>query len=177
MACDTKCNTLRSRRTRLTTDLCRNLRPHRERTSTPSQAGALVGRQLRLIGCHQHASVQHDHNFAQRSGLAYQVDFKHGLLKRLTGNPGQTGNSAGGYAIAYDREGLNLTDSVFGANFGGTTDLSQFAGSPTGFPRGTLALEHCHRRRQICRRRSFARSYAAGHATEIGIIRISKTRM
>jgi hypothetical protein len=77
------------------------------------------------------------HNFAPTVGFTYQPNFKQGWLKRLTGSSGQT-VIRGGYAIAYDREGLNLTDQIFGGNFGGTTDLTQLAGSPTGFPRGTL---------------------------------------
>jgi hypothetical protein len=75
------------------------------------------------------------YNLAPTFGLAYQPNFKHGLMKRLTGEPGQT-VIRGGWSMAYDREGLNLTSSIVGANFGGTVDLSQFAG--TNFARGAL---------------------------------------
>jgi hypothetical protein len=75
------------------------------------------------------------HNLAPTFGFAYQPNFKHGLMRRLTGNAGQT-VLRGGWSMAYDREGLNLTSSIVGANFGGTRDLSQFAG--IDFPRGSL---------------------------------------
>jgi hypothetical protein len=78
------------------------------------------------------------HNFAPTFGFAYQPNFKHGILRRLAGNSGQT-VFRGGWAMAYDREGLNLTSSIVGTNFGGQRDLTQFAGDPVnGFPRGTL---------------------------------------
>jgi hypothetical protein len=75
------------------------------------------------------------HNLAPTFGFAWQPNFKHGLLRRLAGSSGQT-VFRGGWAMAFDREGLNLTSSIVGANFGGTLDLSQFAGS--AFPRGSL---------------------------------------
>jgi hypothetical protein len=76
-------------------------------------------------------------NLAPTFGFAYQPNFKHGMLRRLAGNSGQT-VLRGGWSMAFDREGLNLTDSIVGANFGGTVPLTQNAGSPTGFPRGSL---------------------------------------
>ncbi len=75
------------------------------------------------------------HNLAPTIGFAWQPNFKSGFMKRLTGNAGQT-VIRGGWSMAYDREGLNLTSSIVGANFGGQRDLSQFAG--TDFARGSL---------------------------------------
>lgn len=75
------------------------------------------------------------YNLAPTFGFAYQPNFKHGLLKKLAGNPGQT-VLRGGWSMAFDREGLNLTSSIVGTNFGGQRDLTQFAG--TDWPIGTL---------------------------------------
>ncbi|PYS86657.1 MAG: hypothetical protein DMF70_01865 [Acidobacteria bacterium] len=75
------------------------------------------------------------HNLAPTFGFAYQPNFKHGILRRLGGSSGQT-VLRGGWSMAFDREGLNLTSSIVGTNFGGQRDLTQFAG--TDFPRGTL---------------------------------------
>ena len=77
------------------------------------------------------------HNLGPTIGFAYQPDFKHGFLRRLTGDAGQT-VIRGGWSMAFSREGLNLTSSIVGTNFGGQIDLTQFAGATTGFPRGTL---------------------------------------
>jgi hypothetical protein len=75
------------------------------------------------------------HNLAPTFGFAYQPNFKHGFMRKLTGEAGQT-VIRGGWSMAFAREGLNLTSSIVGANFGGTRDLSQFAGSD--FARGSL---------------------------------------
>ncbi len=75
------------------------------------------------------------HNLAPTVGFAYQPNFKSGVLRTLFGSSGKT-VIRGGWAMAYDREGLNLTSSIVGTNFGGQIDLTQFAG--TQFPRGTL---------------------------------------
>lgn len=83
-------------------------------------------------GQHLYATA---HNLAPTFGFAYQPNFKHGILRRLAGNSGQT-VLRGGWAMAYDREGLNLTSSIVGSNFGGQRDLTQSAG--TNFPRGSL---------------------------------------
>ncbi len=72
------------------------------------------------------------HNLAPTFGFAYQPNFKHGFMRTLTGQPGQT-VIRGGWSMAFAREGLNLTSSIVGANFGGTRDLSQFAGSIISF--------------------------------------------
>ncbi len=77
------------------------------------------------------------HNLGPSFGFAYQPNFKTGFLRRLAGESGQT-VIRGGWSMAFDREGLNLTDSIVGANFGGRVSLTQIAGSPTGFARGTL---------------------------------------
>ena len=79
-------------------------------------------------------------NLAPTFGFAYQPNFKHGILRRLAGSSGQT-VFRGGWSMAYDREGLNLTSSIVGANFGGTRTLTQNAGNgidPFTFPRGSL---------------------------------------
>jgi hypothetical protein len=75
------------------------------------------------------------HNLAPTFGFAYQPNFKHGFLRTLTGEPGQT-VIRGGWSMAFAREGLNLTSSIVGANFGGTQTLTQNAGP--SFTRGTL---------------------------------------
>jgi len=75
------------------------------------------------------------HNLAPTFGFAYQPNFKSGFMHYLTGQAGQT-VIRGGWSMAFAREGLNLTSSIVGANFGGTRDLSQFAGSD--FARGSL---------------------------------------
>lgn len=80
------------------------------------------------------------HNLAPTIGFAYQPNFKQGFLRRLTGETGQT-VIRGGWSLAYAREGLNLTSSIVGANFGGTKALTQSAGNgidPNTFTRGTL---------------------------------------
>jgi len=80
------------------------------------------------------------HNLAPTFGFAYQPNFKHGILKKLAGNSGQT-VFRGGWSMAFDREGLNLTSSIVGANFGGTRTLTQNAGNgidPFTFVRGSL---------------------------------------
>jgi hypothetical protein len=75
------------------------------------------------------------HNLAPTFGFAYQPNFKNGILRRLAGNAGQT-VFRGGWSMAYDREGLNLTSSVVGTNFGSQRDLTQTAG--IDFARGSL---------------------------------------
>jgi len=75
------------------------------------------------------------HNLAPTIGFAYQPNFKTGFMRRITGSAGQT-VIRGGWSIAYDREGLNLTSSIVGANFGGTKTLTQNTG--TSFARCSL---------------------------------------
>ncbi len=76
-----------------------------------------------------------NHNWAPSFGFAYQPNFKNGFLHRLTGTAGQT-VIRGGWSMAFNREGMNLTDSIVGFNFGGTVDLTQVAGLQ--FARGSL---------------------------------------
>jgi len=75
------------------------------------------------------------HNWAPTVGFAYQPNFKTGFLKTVFGSSGKT-VIRGGWSMAFDREGLNLTSSIVGTNFGGQLDLTQFSGS--AFTRGTL---------------------------------------
>ncbi len=75
----------------------------------------------------QHFYNTDRNNFLPSVGFAWQPDFKNSLLRRIQGSPGQT-VIRGGYSIATTREGLNLTSSIVGANFGATTDASLFAG-------------------------------------------------
>lgn len=76
-----------------------------------------------------------NHNWAPSFGFAYQPDWKNSFLHKLTGAAGQT-VIRGGFSMAFNREGMNLTDSIVGANFGGTVDLTQVAGSQIA--RGSL---------------------------------------
>ncbi len=81
------------------------------------------------------------HNLAPTVGFAWQPSFKNSLMRRVFGGAGKT-VIRGGWSLAYDREGLNLTSSIVGANFGGVKDLTQVASSPPvaapNFARGTL---------------------------------------
>ncbi len=75
----------------------------------------------------QHFYTTDKNNFLPSVGFAYQPDFKSGFLKRLQGNPGQT-VIRGGYSIADLRNGLNLSSSIVGSNFGGTVDAARLTG-------------------------------------------------
>jgi hypothetical protein len=75
----------------------------------------------------QHLYNTDKNNFLPSVGFAWQPDFKNGFLRRLQGNAGQT-VIRGGYSIATTREGLNLSSSIVGANFGATQDASQITG-------------------------------------------------
>ncbi len=63
-------------------------------------------------------------NIAPSFGFAWSPDVKNGLLRKLTGEAGQT-VVRGGYSIAYNREGLNVFTSIYGANPGITIDASR----------------------------------------------------
>lgn len=79
-------------------------------------------------------------NFAPSIGVNYSPDFKGGLLGRAFGNTGQT-VLRGGYSIAYNRDGLNLTSSIVGANPGISTDAtrrSSTTGAINTFAPGSL---------------------------------------
>ncbi|MGH9842101.1 MAG: carboxypeptidase regulatory-like domain-containing protein [Blastocatellia bacterium] len=56
-------------------------------------------------------------NFAPSLGFAWSPRFENGLLKKLTGDGGQT-VLRGGYSIAYNREGLNVFTSIYASNPG-----------------------------------------------------------
>ena len=75
----------------------------------------------------QHLYNTDKNNFLPSVGFAYQPDFKHGFLRRLQGSSGQT-VIRGGYSIATLRDGLNLTSSIVGANFGALRDASFITG-------------------------------------------------
>ncbi len=98
--------------------------------------GASAGSATQFTGLPQGQHLyQTAHNLAPTFGFAYQPNFKHGILRRLAGNSGQT-VLRGGWSMAFDREGLNLTSSIVGTNFGGQLDLTQFSGFD--WPQGTL---------------------------------------
>jgi hypothetical protein len=63
-------------------------------------------------------------NFAPSFGFAWSPNFKNNLLRRMTGEGGQT-VLRGGYSVAYTREGLNVFTSIYGANPGITIDASR----------------------------------------------------
>jgi hypothetical protein len=83
----------------------------------------------------QHLYETDKNNFLPSLGFAWQPDFKNSFLRRLQGNAGQT-VIRGGYSIATLRDGLNVTSSIVGANFGGTIDASRV--SDVDFAPGTL---------------------------------------
>lgn len=56
-------------------------------------------------------------NFAPSFGFAWSPNFKNNLLRRVTGEGGQT-VLRGGYSVAYNREGLNVFTSIYSANPG-----------------------------------------------------------
>ena len=58
-------------------------------------------------------------NFAPTVGFAYSPSFKSGLLRRLSGESGQT-VIRGGFSMAYNREGVGVFTAVTGSNPGGT---------------------------------------------------------
>ncbi|MEK6335077.1 MAG: carboxypeptidase regulatory-like domain-containing protein [Acidobacteriota bacterium] len=58
-------------------------------------------------------------NFGPSIGFAWSPNVKHGFLKRLMGEGGQT-VLRGGYSIAFVREGSDVMNSVIGGNPGGT---------------------------------------------------------
>lgn len=63
-------------------------------------------------------------NIAPSFGFAWSPDVKNGLLRKLVGESGQT-VVRGGYSVAYNREGLNVFTSIYGANPGITIDASR----------------------------------------------------
>lgn len=63
-------------------------------------------------------------NFAPSFGFAWSPNFKNNLLRRMTGEGGQT-VLRGGYSVAYTREGLNVFTSIYGGNPGITIEASR----------------------------------------------------
>lgn len=92
--------------------------------------------QYRLLNKGEKAFPLRKHDFAPSFGFAYTPNFKNSLLRKLTGESGQT-VIRGGYSIAYTREGFNAFNGMFGANEGGTVTLSvSNALTPGIFPAG-----------------------------------------
>ncbi|HEV8426837.1 MAG TPA: TonB-dependent receptor [Pyrinomonadaceae bacterium] len=58
-------------------------------------------------------------NFAPTVGIAWSPNFENGILRRLSGNAGQTVIRAG-YSVAFNREGVGVFTAVTGGNPGGT---------------------------------------------------------
>ena len=56
-------------------------------------------------------------NFAPSLGFAWTPRFENSVLKKITGDGGQT-VLRGGYSIAYNREGLNVFTSIYASNPG-----------------------------------------------------------
>jgi len=63
-------------------------------------------------------------SFAPSFGLAWSPNWKSGWLKRLFGETGQS-VFRGGYSVAFNREGINVFLSIFGANPGGTIAVNR----------------------------------------------------
>ncbi len=63
-------------------------------------------------------------NFAPSFGFAWSPNAKSSLLRKLTGEGGQT-VLRGGYSVAYNREGMNVFTSIFGSNPGISIDTSR----------------------------------------------------
>lgn len=63
-------------------------------------------------------------NFAPSLGMAWSPNFRNGLLGKVFGQGGQT-VFRGGYSIAFNREGLNVFTSIYGANPGISIDASR----------------------------------------------------
>jgi hypothetical protein len=68
--------------------------------------------------------------FAPSVGFAWQPNFGNGFLGRLGGKPGQT-VLRGGFSVAFNREGVNTFQNIYGSNAGGTISATQ---SITGTP-------------------------------------------
>jgi hypothetical protein len=77
-------------------------------------------------------------NFAPSFGFAYQPHFTKGLLRKLSGEAGET-VVRGGFSTAFVREGINTFLSIQAANPGQTIDASQnITGTPFALPFGLL---------------------------------------
>jgi len=77
-------------------------------------------------------------NIAPSFGFAWQPHFNNGLLRKLSGEAGET-VVRGGYSVAYVREGINTFLSIMAANPGQTIDSTQnITGTPFTLPIGLL---------------------------------------
>ena len=63
-------------------------------------------------------------NIAPNVGVAWRPSVARGWLRALLGDPDQA-TIRGGYSVAYDRQGLGVFTSVFGANPGSTLSLTR----------------------------------------------------
>jgi hypothetical protein len=63
-------------------------------------------------------------NLAPSVGVAWRPNVQHGWLRRLLGDPEQA-TLRGGYAVAYERQGLGVFTGQFGANPGSTLSLTR----------------------------------------------------
>jgi len=77
-------------------------------------------------------------NVAPSFGFAWQPHFNSGLLRKLSGEAGET-VVRGGFSTAFVREGINTFLSIMAANPGQTIDASQnITGTPFTLPIGLL---------------------------------------
>lgn len=63
-------------------------------------------------------------NFAPSFGITWSPNWKNGFLSRIFGDGGQS-VFRGGYSIAFNREGMNVFASIFGANPGATISANR----------------------------------------------------
>lgn len=70
-------------------------------------------------------------NFAPSIGFNYSPELKKGWLRRIFGEGGQT-VLRGGFSMAFDREGINVFQSINGSNPGGFLDASKSVGLSGG---------------------------------------------
>ena len=97
---------------------------------------------FRLLGKDEEGYPLRHKDFAPSFGFAYSPAFKSGILKRLSGESGQT-VVRGGYSIAYTREGFNAYTAMFGSNEGGTVTLNVSPSLTPGiFPAGSVLFRN-----------------------------------
>ncbi len=63
-------------------------------------------------------------NFAPSVGISWSPNWSNGLLSRIFGDGGQS-VFRGGYSIAFNREGMNVFASIYGANPGATISANR----------------------------------------------------
>ncbi len=67
-------------------------------------------------------------NFAPSIGVVWSPEPESGILRSLLGEKGKS-VFRGGYSVSFVREGLNLLDSIFGSNPGGSLTLTRSLGN------------------------------------------------